>query len=573
MRAGVPKGVFSGAMIGDKYRIERLIASGGQGVVVEATHLRLRQPVAIKFAHVDLHEATEAERHERLFREARAAFRLRSQHVARVIDVDIVEGSPFIVMEFLRGTDLKALIEARGALPCDEAVGLILQACEGLAEAHDLGLVHRDLKPSNLFLVEGPSPPLLKILDFGLAKQLTPAASNADDPDLTEPLIMLGSPRYMSPEQARDPRQTDVRTDIWSLGLVLQELLTGRPVFRARSKADVLALVLLKNPTPVSLLRPDVPAGLERVLLRCLQKLPEHRFPTIRDLAQQLAEFAPPWAAETLERLRPKSSPHAAVSSSQVKAFKSSNHDERLDEEEDFTPILSVRSGAAAKWQAANRGGVEPGPPRSWLGRRAAAAIGVAALAGTALGFLWDPGGPGVGLSFGRRLVREAGGSLPTPSLSVALARAAPPADPLAPPIYALEPLPADVGERAAPNASAASLAMEAPAIPISLNGVHKTATPLSSTSMAHAAASRPLGKRTPRGGRGRLAVAPSGHSVAHGKVAATKAASSARSGPARRAHAPGADARAFAETDPPPAGTGEAAGSASPENPLDGRK
>jgi len=253
MRAGVPKGVFPGAMIGDKYRIERLIASGGQGVVVEATHLRLRQLVAIKFAHVDAHDASEAERHERLFREARAAFRLRSEHVARVIDVDLVEGSPFIVMEFLRGTDLKALIEARGPLPCEEAVGLILQACEGLAEAHDLGLVHRDLKPSNLFLVEGPSsPPLLKILDFGLAKQLTSAAPGADDPDLTEPLIMLGSPRYMSPEQARDPRQTDVRTDIWSLGLVLQELLTGRPVFRARNKADVLALVLLKNPTPVS---------------------------------------------------------------------------------------------------------------------------------------------------------------------------------------------------------------------------------------------------------------------------------------------------------------------------------
>src|SRR5436190_2554965 len=146
---GAPKGIAPGAILGDKYRIERVLASGGQGTVVEATHLRLRQAVAIKFPHVD---ARGSERQERLFREARAAFRLHSEHVCRVIDVDVVDGAPFIVMELLRGVDLRAVMAKRGALPCDEAVGLLLQACEGVAEAHDLNIVHRDLKPSNLFL-------------------------------------------------------------------------------------------------------------------------------------------------------------------------------------------------------------------------------------------------------------------------------------------------------------------------------------------------------------------------------------------------------------------------------------
>ena len=572
-------------MIGDKYRIERLIATGGQGVVVEATHLRLRQPVAIKFAHVDLHDASEAERHERLFREARAAFRLRSEHVARVIDVDLVEGSPFIVMEFLRGTDLKALIEARGPLPCDEAVGLILQACEGLAEAHDLGLVHRDLKPSNLFLVERPSgPPLLKILDFGLAKQLTPAAADADDPDLTEPLIMLGSPRYMSPEQARDPRQTDVRTDIWSLGLVLQELLTGRPVFRARNKADVLALVLLKNPTPVSLLRPDVPAGLERVLLRCLQKLPEHRFPTIRDLAQQLAEFAPPWAAETLERLRPKSfldRPATLPASESGVASASAGQHERPGED-DFTPILSVKSGAAAKWQAATQGLVDPVQRRARL-RRAAVAIGVAALAGTALGFLWDPGTPGLGGLIGRDVVRQAGGSIPIPPLSAVLATTPGTAEPPPSPRYPLEPLPAvalDVARAAGPT----PLPAQPAGIPIWVGGVGKAAAPVPPPSTTRAVAMHPLGKRTPRGGRGRLAPGTSSHSGARAKIGLTTGSATAATTKAARSpatvssklarHAPSrASAQVIAETEGRADVGAEADASAAAENPLDGRK
>jgi serine/threonine-protein kinase len=291
MSSHVPGAIVPGTVIGGKYKIDREIASGGQGTVFEATHIRLRQKVAIKFLHV--HRAQAGQRTERLFREARAAFRVRSEHVARVIDVDMIDDAPFIVMEYLRGIDLKMLIETRGALPCHEAVGLVLQACEGVAEAHDLGIVHRDLKPSNLFLEERPDgAPVVKVLDFGLSKSIGRSSVPQEDLDLTEPLVLLGSPRYMSPEQARDPRQADERSDIWSLGLILHELLTGRPAFRARTKADVLALVLLKNPTPVSLLRPELPPGIERVILRCLQKAPEHRFNSVRHLITELGPFA-----------------------------------------------------------------------------------------------------------------------------------------------------------------------------------------------------------------------------------------------------------------------------------------
>ncbi|HVT06877.1 MAG TPA: serine/threonine-protein kinase [Polyangia bacterium] len=291
MSSHVPGALFPGTMIGAKYRIEREIASGGQGSVYEATHIRLRQQVAIKFLHV--HRAQSGARVERLFREARAAFRVRSEHVARVIDVDMIDDTPFIVMEYLRGIDLKTLIATRGPLPCREAVGLLLQACEGVAEAHDLGIVHRDLKPSNLFLEErADGPPVVKVLDFGLSKTVASSSAPPEDLDLTEPLVLLGSPRYMSPEQARDPRQADARSDVWSLGLILHELLTGQPAFRAKTKADVLALVLLKNPTPVSLLRPELPPDIERVILRCLQKAPEHRFSSVRELMTELAPFA-----------------------------------------------------------------------------------------------------------------------------------------------------------------------------------------------------------------------------------------------------------------------------------------
>ena len=291
-----------GRVIAGKYRIESVIAEGGQGTVVRATHLRLKQPVAIKFPH--LPEDDMIRPVARLFREARAVFRLQGEHVARIVDVDLVEGAPFIVMEYLDGVDLKELLSRRGPLPVDEAVGLILQACDAVAEAHELGIVHRDLKPSNLFVIERPDgTPMLKVLDFGLSKTER-ARKWTEDAELTQPAVRLGSPRYMSPEQVRDPRAVDGRSDIWALGAILQELLTGTAVFRARGEDAVLAEILKREPAPLSLLRQGVPPEVERAVWRCLQKLREHRFATVGELAEALAGAAPSWAAVNLQRLR-----------------------------------------------------------------------------------------------------------------------------------------------------------------------------------------------------------------------------------------------------------------------------
>ena len=213
-----------GEMLAGKYRVERVLGAGGMGVVVLARHVQLDQLVALKFLLAQ--SLTNPKVVARFEREARAVVKLKSEHVARVLDVGTMEaGAPYIVMEYLEGEDLSQTVERRGPLPVAEAVDYLLQACEALAEAHGMGIVHRDLKPGNLFLtrrVDGKS--LVKVLDFGISK----LEGGREDLALTQPAEVVGSPKYMSPEQLRASRLADARSDIWSLGVILYELITDR---------------------------------------------------------------------------------------------------------------------------------------------------------------------------------------------------------------------------------------------------------------------------------------------------------------------------------------------------------
>jgi serine/threonine-protein kinase len=275
-----------------KYRLDRIVAAGGMGLVVAATHLQLDQPVAIKFMSPLL--ADDGANVRRFLQEARAAAKLRSEHVVRVHDVDTLPtGTPYIVMELLEGEDMKATLERRGRLPPSEVVDCVLQACEAVAEAHLLGIVHRDLKPGNLFYCTRPDGlRFVKVLDFGVSKLLSGAQDDPADQALTGPHVIMGTPRYSSPEQLRCSSEVDVRTDIWALGVILYELIAGEPPFVANSFFEICAKVALAPCPPLQELWPEVPPGLGAVVAKCLAKDPAERHQTVADLAEALAPYA-----------------------------------------------------------------------------------------------------------------------------------------------------------------------------------------------------------------------------------------------------------------------------------------
>jgi eukaryotic-like serine/threonine-protein kinase len=264
---------------------------GGMGVVLRATHVELEAPVAIKVLHEELTQREEVV--SRLLFEARAAARLRGRHIVRVSDVARLEsGAPYIVMELLEGADLATILEERGALPVIEAVDYLIQACDGLAEAHALGLVHRDLKPENLFIASTPEGGVLKILDFGISKAVEGSLSCSPRTTLTSADNAVGSPYYMSPEQMRASRDIDARADIWSLGAILFELLTGRCPFDGDSVPSVCAKVLGEEPLSLRELASDVPAELELIVDLCLRKAASERFQSVDELAGALRVLA-----------------------------------------------------------------------------------------------------------------------------------------------------------------------------------------------------------------------------------------------------------------------------------------
>jgi eukaryotic-like serine/threonine-protein kinase len=276
--------LFPGAVF-EKYAVERELGRGGMGVVFSAMHTDLGRKVALK---VLLPQHAGSERIvERFLREGRAAAKLSSEHVAKVLDVGRhPAGLPYLVMEYLDGRDLGRVVDEGGPLQLSEAIHLLLQVCEGLADAHAAGLVHRDLKPENLFLVQRKDgTPCVKVLDFGIAKEVAEASSMTGTNDT------FGSPHYMSPEQLRASRTVDVRSDIWALGIVAFELLSARFPFDAESVFALASCILSDPPHSLGTLRPDLPKGFVDVVARCLEKKAADRPQNVAELAASLAAF------------------------------------------------------------------------------------------------------------------------------------------------------------------------------------------------------------------------------------------------------------------------------------------
>lgn len=290
-----------GTLLAGRYQVEGLLGSGGMAAVVSAIQTDLGRRVALKL--LPPRAARSALGVERFMREARAASAIDSDHVVKVYEVGRLEsGLPFMVMEFLVGAPLARLIERRGALPLQEGLDYVLQASVAIAHCHASGIVHRDLKPENIMVLENPGQRgHVKVLDFGISK--ADWFEQEHTPSLTGTSDVFGTPTHMSPEQVRSSKSVDHRTDIWALGVVLYEVLTGKPPFMAESLPALSAMIVSDEPVPPSHLRPDLPAEVERVVLRCLAKRPEQRPQSVQELAHELAPFAAPASHQHLDRI------------------------------------------------------------------------------------------------------------------------------------------------------------------------------------------------------------------------------------------------------------------------------
>ena len=300
--ASPPHGVEVGAVLAGKYRIEKLLGEGGMGLVVAAHHLHLDERVAIKFLRPEILQNRDIV--GRFLREARAAIKIKSEYVSRVTDVGTLDsGAPYMVMEYLDGRDLASWISERGALSIEQTVELVLQACEAIAEAHVLKIVHRDLKPANLFVVKrADGLSAVRVLDFGISKMANTSAGGTGL-GVTKTSDIMGSPLYMAPEQLLASHDVDMRSDIWSLGVVIHEMITGRVPFDGETIPAVCAKILRDAPDPMSRRMPGVPPGLDRVVLRCLEKERSNRFQDVAELANALVEYGPKRARASAERI------------------------------------------------------------------------------------------------------------------------------------------------------------------------------------------------------------------------------------------------------------------------------
>ena len=278
-----------GEVLAGKYRIERLIGRGGMAEVYAAYHEILHQLVAVKVLMP--HVASTPGATPRFLNEARAAARIRGEHVTTVMDVGTLDdGGAYMVLEYLEGEDLEACAARRGSLPVAETVDYVLEALEAVAQAHALGIVHRDLKPSNLFLARRPDGSLVvKVLDFGISKA-PQLAEHAGGPS-TASQVLLGSPVYMAPEQARNAKSVDARADVWAVGVTLFRLLSGQLPFAGTNLMELLLAIAEQVPAPLRSVRADVPVTIEAIVERCLAKNRDYRFPSVAALALALEPF------------------------------------------------------------------------------------------------------------------------------------------------------------------------------------------------------------------------------------------------------------------------------------------
>jgi eukaryotic-like serine/threonine-protein kinase len=306
--------ISPGTVLAGKYLVGRIIGAGAVGVVLEAKNIELDERVAIKCLRPEM--LVDPAMVARFAREAKAAAAIKSEYVATVHDVGTAEnGVPYMVMEYLEGIDLGTLVAEKGALPARVAVEYALQVCEALAIAHAKGIVHRDIKPENLLLAErAGGMPIVKVLDFGISKNALTGSIFKHELPLVKTVNLMGTPLYMSPEQVRASDSVDVRSDVWSLGMVLYEILTGHTAFVASSITEICAAILEAQPNPIEMHRSDLPAGLVEVIGKCLQKDATRRYQNVAELALALMPFGPKRTRLNVERAVAvlRSSGHAA---------------------------------------------------------------------------------------------------------------------------------------------------------------------------------------------------------------------------------------------------------------------
>jgi serine/threonine protein kinase len=294
--------IRSGVVLNGKYEIGRVLGQGGVGIVYEAKNLELDEKVAVKCLRPDM--LSDIAMVGRFALEAKAAATIKCEYVASVYDVGTAPGgAPFMVMEFLEGRDLASVTSQSGTLAPRVAAEYTLHVCEALAVAHSMGIVHRDIKPENLMLTErGRGIRIVKVLDFGISKAALSGSIFRNDLPNIKTISLMGTPLYMSPEQVRRSENVDPRSDIWSLGMVLYELLSGCTAFNATTLTELCAAILERAPEPLSTHRDDLPPGLVDVIFKCLEKDPDRRYANVGELAMALMPYAPKRARLNVER-------------------------------------------------------------------------------------------------------------------------------------------------------------------------------------------------------------------------------------------------------------------------------